>query len=156
MAKNSEIQETARIDALFERISALIEQARTVVVCTAKAAEVKTRYEVGRYIFEDEQQGERAAYGKQILKNLSVKLMDRFGNDWSYDTFIRCRKFYTSYQNAEIVATPLPQLKNMDETTINNDDANVYATQYQLYLPDKALLQAKVKEWIDEFKEEDF
>lgn len=82
--------------------------------------------------------------------------MDRFGNDWSYDTLIRCRKFYTSYQNAEIVATPLPQLKNMDETTINNDDANVYATQYQLYLPDKALLQAKVKEWIDEFKEEDF
>ncbi|MBO4660408.1 MAG: DUF1016 family protein [Prevotella sp.] len=124
MAKNSEIQETARIDALFERISALIEQARTVVVCTAKAAEVKTRYEVGRYIFEDEQQGERAAYGKQILKNLSVKLMDRFGNDWSYDTLIRCRKFYTSYQNAEIVAMPLPQLKNMDETTINNDDAN--------------------------------
>ena len=60
---------------------ALIEQARNVVVNTAKAAEVKTRYEVGRYIFEDEQQGERAAYGKQVLKNLSVKLMDRFGDD---------------------------------------------------------------------------
>ena len=56
MAQKNEIQETARIDALFERISALIEQARNVVVNTAKAAEVKTRYEVGRYIFEDEQQ----------------------------------------------------------------------------------------------------
>ena len=32
-------------------------------------------------------------------------------------------------------------------------DANIYATQYQLYLPDKALLQAKVREWIEEFKE---
>jgi hypothetical protein len=32
-------------------------------------------------------------------------------------------------------------------------DANIYATAYQLYLPDKALLQAKVKEWIDEFRE---
>ena len=32
-------------------------------------------------------------------------------------------------------------------------DANIYATQYQLYLPDKALLQAKVKEWIKEFNE---
>ena len=32
-------------------------------------------------------------------------------------------------------------------------DANIYATAYQLYLPDKALLQAKVKEWIDEFNE---
>lgn len=32
-------------------------------------------------------------------------------------------------------------------------DANVYAAAYQLYLPDKALLQAKVKEWIQEFEE---
>lgn len=124
MAQKNEIQETARIDALFERISALIEQARNVVVNTAKAAEVKTRYEVGRYIFEDEQKGERAAYGKQILKNLSVKLMDRFGDDWSYDTLIRCRKFYTSYQNAEIVATPLPQLENLGESAESKEDMN--------------------------------
>lgn len=31
-------------------------------------------------------------------------------------------------------------------------DANIYASAYQLYLPDKALLQAKVKEWISEFE----
>ena len=124
MSKNNEIQETTRIDALFERISALIEQARNVVVCTAKAAEVKTRYEVGRYIFEDEQQGERAAYGKNILKNLSNKLMDRFGKDWSYDTLKRCRFFYQAYENAVIGATPLPQLDNMVETADNKNNAN--------------------------------
>lgn len=33
-------------------------------------------------------------------------------------------------------------------------DANIYASAYQLCLPDKALLQAKVKEWIEEFEEE--
>lgn len=32
-------------------------------------------------------------------------------------------------------------------------DANIYASAYQLYLPDKTLLQAKVKEWIKEFEE---
>ena len=32
-------------------------------------------------------------------------------------------------------------------------DANAYAAANQLYLPDKALLQAKVKEWIEEFEE---
>jgi hypothetical protein len=32
-------------------------------------------------------------------------------------------------------------------------NANIYATQYQLYLPDKDLLQTKVREWIAEFKE---
>lgn len=31
-------------------------------------------------------------------------------------------------------------------------DANIYASAYQLYLPNKALLQAKVKEWIEEFE----
>ena len=32
-------------------------------------------------------------------------------------------------------------------------DANIYASAYQLCLPDKALLQAKVKKWIAEFEE---
>ena len=33
-------------------------------------------------------------------------------------------------------------------------DANIYASAYQLYLPDKAVLQRKLKEWIDEFEEQ--
>ena len=32
-------------------------------------------------------------------------------------------------------------------------DANIYASAYQLYLPDKALLQRNLKEWIDEFED---
>ena len=32
-------------------------------------------------------------------------------------------------------------------------DALLYASAYQLDLPNKALLQAKVKEWIEEFEE---
>lgn len=31
-------------------------------------------------------------------------------------------------------------------------EANIYASSYELYLPDKALLQAKVREWIAEFE----
>lgn len=34
-------------------------------------------------------------------------------------------------------------------------DANIYAQQYALYLPDKALLQQKLREWIDEYRKED-
>lgn len=122
--ERNEIQDVTRVNLLFERISALIEQARRVVVSTVNVAEVKTRFEVGRYIFEDEQQGERAAYGQRILKNLSERLMERFGNDWSYDTLVRCRKFYTAYHDAEIVATPLPQLENVDKVLGNQHDTN--------------------------------
>ena len=34
-------------------------------------------------------------------------------------------------------------------------DANIHAQQYALCLPDKALLQQKLREWIEEFKKED-
>ena len=118
------IQDTNRTNALFERIAALIEQSRHYVVSAVNVAEVRTRFEVGRFIFEDEQQGERATYGKQILKNLSVRLTKSFGNDWSYDTLIRCRKFYQAYENAVIVATTLPQLGKEKENLPNKEAAN--------------------------------
>lgn len=55
-------------------------------------------------------------------------------------TDFRCRKFYQTYELAGIGATPLPQLG-----TIGDQSG---------YLPDKALLQAKLKEWINEFEED--
>jgi len=110
------IETTERIDALFERISSLIDQARSYVVNAVKIAEVKTRYEVGRYILEDEQQGERAKYGEQVLRQLSARLMERYGEDWTFDTLKRCRQFYQAYANASISATPLLQLENHIET----------------------------------------
>ena len=30
------------------------------------------------------------------------------------------------------------------------EDANIFASKYQLYLPDKQVLQSKLKEWIEE------
>ena len=124
-----------RVELLFERISLLIEQARKHVVSTVKITEAKTRFEVGRYIFEDEQQGERAAYGQKILRNLSAKLMERFGNDWSYDTLIRCRKFYMAYNHAEIVATPLLQLEDNANLAENGTDKNCSNTVATIRLP---------------------
>jgi hypothetical protein len=33
------------------------------------------------------------------------------------------------------------------------ENANIYASEYSLYLPDKALLQRKLAEWVEEFEE---
>jgi hypothetical protein len=33
-------------------------------------------------------------------------------------------------------------------------DANIYASEYSLYLPDKTLLQNRLNEWITEFENE--
>ena len=72
------------VTELFDKISALIEEARQRVSTTVNIAEVYTKYNVGRYIVEDEQKGNyRAEYGKQVIKLLSKKLEDKFGDGWS-------------------------------------------------------------------------
>ena len=38
---------------------------------------------------------------------------------------------------------------------LQRQDSNVYAAQYELYLPDKKELQAKLKSWIEEFEEQE-
>jgi predicted nuclease of restriction endonuclease-like (RecB) superfamily len=94
----NEIQETKRIDALYDKIAELIEQARKHVATTVNLTEVYTKYHIGQYIVEDEQQGEyRAQYGKQVLKNLSERLTERFGDGWSYPSMKNIRQFYLIY-----------------------------------------------------------
>ncbi len=96
------------IDALFERISALIEESRKRVATAMNIAEVYTKYEIGRHIVEDEQEGKaRAAYGKQVLPILSQKLTDKFGSGWSLETLKSARKFYSVYAPQAIRSTAL-------------------------------------------------
>lgn len=98
MTQKNEMQETTRIDSLFEKVSALIEQGRQRVVSAVNIAEVYTKYCIGQYIVEDEQQGKvRAEYGKQVLKELSARLTERFGDGWSYPSMKNIRQFYLTY-----------------------------------------------------------
>ncbi len=91
---------TKNNDALYQRISALIEESRQRVKTAVNTAMVYTYYHVGQYIVENEQQGEqRAAYGKAVLKELSKRLTDRFGNGWSYPNLQNIKKFYQVYSN---------------------------------------------------------
>lgn len=121
MEKTKQIAINERFDSLLEKISTIIEQSRRMVYIAANVAEVKARYEVGRYIVEDEQHGERATYGKQVLINLSKHLIEKYGSDWSYDTLKRCRYFYKAYEHVMIGATTLPQLKNNLDKSENDD-----------------------------------
>ena len=121
MEKTKQIAINERFDSLLEKISTIIEQSRRMVYIAANVAEVRARYEVGRYIVEDEQHGERATYGKQVLINLSKHLIEKYGSDWSYDTLKRCRYFYKAYEHVMIGATTLPQLKNNLDKSENDD-----------------------------------
>lgn len=109
MKENDGIQ-PQKVDALFEKVSSVIENTRQMIVSTVNAGEVYAKYEIGRYIVEDEQEGKyRAQYGQTVLKNLSARLTERYGSGWSLETLKKCRFFYNVYSANQIGSTPLTQ-----------------------------------------------
>ena len=64
-------------------------------------------------------------------------------------------QMYVNYEKTEeenpTIGVLLCNEKNdaMVELTLP-EDSNIYASQYKLYLPDKKLLQDKLKEWLQE------
>ncbi len=99
---------------LFGKIAELIEQARKKVATAANLTMVHTYFEIGRMIVEDEQQGkERAAYGKNVLKDLSGRLTEKFGKGFSVENLDRMRYFYKTYSSS-ISSTSLTKFQNAD------------------------------------------
>ncbi len=89
---------TVSNNQLYSKIAELLQMARQSVVRAVNQTMVYTYYEIGRMIVEDEQQGkERAGYGKQVLKELSVKLTAEFGRGFSVENLDRMRFFYKTY-----------------------------------------------------------
>lgn len=90
--------ENKHLNDLADRIEVLITKARSNVASVVNTAMVYTYYEIGRYIVEDEQNGDsRASYGKEVLENLSSKLTDKFGKGWSAANLRAMRQFYMVY-----------------------------------------------------------
>lgn len=83
---------------LVNKISQLLELARNRVVVTVNQTMVLTYFEIGRMIVEEEQNGEnRAEYGKELLKNISVELTKKFGKGFSPSNLQQMTQFYIAY-----------------------------------------------------------
>jgi predicted nuclease of restriction endonuclease-like (RecB) superfamily len=97
---------------LYTKIADLLQLARQNIVRTVNQTMVYTYYEIGRMIVEDEQQGkERAEYGKQVLKELSLRLTVEFGKGFSVENLDRMRFFYKTY-SLSISSTLLTKLQS--------------------------------------------
>lgn len=115
--KTTEISEI-NTNSLFEKIASVIEEARRRASTAINLSEVYAKFNVGRYIVKDEQGGkERAAYGKQVLEQLSKRIEERFGEGWSVETLKRCRKFYSMYSTPQIGSTVLTELGTENSAT---------------------------------------
>jgi hypothetical protein len=70
------------IQKLYASIALQIKQAKTKVAITANSELALLYWNVGKSINEFVLQGNRAAYGKEIIVNLARKLTANFGKGW--------------------------------------------------------------------------
>ena len=88
-------------------IRVLLVEARQRVVKQVNATMIKTYYEIGRRIVEQEQQGKEVAnYGDYILVRLSESLSGSFGKGFSKRNLELMRQFYLTYR---IAKSPISQ-----------------------------------------------
>jgi len=92
-------------NSLYNKISSILEESRKFVVTTVNTAMVQTYFEIGMLIVEEEQHGNvRAEYGKETLKNLSIKLTANYGKGFSVTNLKQMRDFYLTYQIRQTVS----------------------------------------------------
>lgn len=85
---------------LVTEVRHLIQAARGGVVSVVNTFQVMTNFEIGRRIVEHEQKGEkRAAYGAEVVKELSTRLTEEFGRGFSKANLEYMRRFYLEWQS---------------------------------------------------------
>ena len=83
-------------DTLFVQIKQLLDDARSHIARTVNTAIVKTYWQIGKYIVEYEQEGNlRAEFGKDVINNLSKRLIAEYGKGFSPANIRYMRQFYT-------------------------------------------------------------
>lgn len=90
---------------LYAQIAELLHAARNRVVRAVNETMVITYFEIGRMIVEEEQNGEeRAAYGTELIQELSRLLSKEFGKGFSATNLKQMRTFYLTYQKQQTVS----------------------------------------------------
>jgi hypothetical protein len=80
---------------LFDRVVSILEQARANVVRAVNSHMVIAYWLIGREIVQALQGGdERAEYGKEVVKQLSVRLTGKYGKGFSTTNLWYFRQFY--------------------------------------------------------------
>lgn len=164
---------------LYQNIRLTILEARQKVVATVNVAMLEAYWQIGRYIVEEEQQGNhKAGYGKQQLQQLAAKLKEEFGSGFDRTNLLRMKNFYllfpiraalrhelswTHYRCLLNVENPKAREFYIQETITNNWSTRVLDRQIKSLYYERLLssknrdeVRAEMQEKTKDLQPEDF
>jgi predicted nuclease of restriction endonuclease-like (RecB) superfamily len=108
----AETKTPAVVDAagLLSDLRSLIQSARQRIATVAYSTQTLLCWHVGRRLLNENLQGGRAAYGKQILVTVSRELTAEYGRGFSYAEIARMIQFSQLFPDEAIVVTLSQQL----------------------------------------------
>ena len=90
------------IRVVYRDIKSILEEARSTAYRAVNFSMVVAYWRIGRVIVEEEQKGgKRAAYGKNLLRSLSISLIKEYGKGFDESNLRYMRKFYFSFPNCD-------------------------------------------------------
>ena len=108
---NKVVKATSTNTSLLSDVRLIVEQGLQTAYQGVNSVMVKTYWQVGRRIVEEEQQGEkRAEYGKQIITLLAEDLSKSYNRGFTARDLRSYRQFYLSFKDLEIWHSRVPNL----------------------------------------------
>jgi predicted nuclease of restriction endonuclease-like (RecB) superfamily len=108
---------------LLQQIQSIIANAQANAIRSVDTERVLMYWQIGKVIFEEEQQGkDRADYGKYLIKSISETFQPQFGTGFSIRQLERNRQFYRSFPIATALRTQFSWTHYKTLISIDNED----------------------------------
>jgi predicted nuclease of restriction endonuclease-like (RecB) superfamily len=102
MSKMKLVPASVGFQSAYERIRAILTEARNRAYQAINTAMVLAYWEIGRAIIEEEQRGQaRADYGAHLLRVLSERLTAEFGKGFDRTNLQQMRNFFLTYPKCD-------------------------------------------------------
>lgn len=107
----------------IQQVLSIISTAREKAIRAVDTERVLMYWEIGKVIFEEEQEGkERAGYGDFLIKSLAKNLEPELGSSFSYRQLNLFRQFYRIFPNVNALRSQFNWTHYRTLIRINNDD----------------------------------
>ena len=100
---SQKVTELPESQLLYTDVCHIIDETRTRVAVYVNAEVCHTNWLIGKRIKEDILYNKRAEYGKQVVKELSQRLSERYGKGWSEKTLRHCLRAAETFSESDIV-----------------------------------------------------
>lgn len=110
MDKDIDAKKVLAEESLYGDVCHIIDGARNRIATYLNTEVCMTNWYVGKRIREDVLYNQRAEYGKQVVRNLSLKLTERYGTGWSEKKLRHCIRGAETFSEQDIVSATQRQM----------------------------------------------